>query len=135
MIAKTMTYEDFDGNTITETFYFNLSQAEITEMEYEVKGGFQSYIKTIVDGKDIPAIMRAYKQIICTAYGIKSPDGKRFVKSKEVLDDFLASQAYSDLYMELIADPDKAAAFVKGVMPKASSVPANNGVAKGPWQK
>ena len=127
MIAKTMTYENYDGLEITETFYFNLTRAELAEMEYEVTGGFQNYIQTIIDGKDIPAIMRAYKKIICSSYGVKSPDGRRFIKNEKVLDDFLASPAYSMLYMEMIEYPEKAAEFVNGIVPKQKAAqPASN---------
>lgn len=118
MVQKKITYTDYDGNERTETFYFNLTKAEVTRMNFAREGGLLDYLQTIIDGKDVPAIMKAYETIITSSYGVKSPDGKKFIKSKELLDEFMATEAYSDLYMELLEDGVKAAEFVKGIMPK-----------------
>lgn len=117
MIKKTMTYTDYNGIVRTEDFYFNLTKAELLNMEWGTSGGMTNIIPQIVNAKDIPSIASLFEKIIQKAYGKKSPDGRRFIKNQEVLDDFMQTEAYSDLYMELATDADKATEFIKGVMP------------------
>lgn len=118
MLKKTMTYTDYDGNTRTEDFYFNLSKAEILEMELGISGGLQNFLQKIVDAKDVPELASMFKKIILKAYGVKSPDGKRFIKSQDLTDEFTQTEAYSELYTELCTDSDKAAAFMNAIIPK-----------------
>lgn len=117
MIAKTMTYTDYNGNTRTETFYFNLNKAEITKMEMSVKGGLAESINRIVAAQDTPAIIAVFEDLIKKSYGVKTPDGRGFLKRPEDLEAFMATEAYSDLYMELATDADKAAEFINGIIP------------------
>lgn len=117
MLKKTITYTDFDGNDRTEDFYFNLTRAELAEMEWSTEGGMAQYIKRITDAQDIKALLDIFKSLICKSYGVKSLDGKRFVKNSEVLEEFKQTNAYSDLFMELATDEDAAAAFVNGIIP------------------
>ena len=119
MLKKTITYTDYNGNERTENFYFNLTKAEIMDMEMTTAGGFAEMIQRVVDAKDGVSIIKIFKDLIHKAYGVKSPDGKRFIKSKEVLDEFIQTEAYSQLYMELATDADAAAQFVNGVLPAA----------------
>ena len=84
MLKKTITYEDYDGNKRTEDFYFNLSKAEIMEMELSVSGGMTQMLNRIVAERDGEKIIKTFKEIILKAYGEKSPDGKRFIKSEEL---------------------------------------------------
>lgn len=118
MLKKTMTYTDFDGNERTEDFYFNLTKAELLEMEVSAEGGMQQSIKKIIDSRNGKEIANIFKDIILKSYGEKSLDGKHFMKSKEIADAFKNTQAYSDLYMELATDDEKAAAFINGIIPK-----------------
>lgn len=117
MLKKTMTYTDFNGEEIKEDFYFHLSKAEIMEMQLEEKGGLAERIQKIVDAKNVPEIIKVFKDLILKAYGVKSEDGKRFVKSKQLSEEFSQTQAYSDLFMELATDPDAASAFINGIIP------------------
>lgn len=117
MIKKTITYEDFNGTNRTETFYFHFSQAEILEMEMSVAGGFAERIQKIVDAKDQPAIIKLVKDFVLDAYGEKSADGKRFMKSEEIRTAFVENPAYSEIFMELATNAEKAAEFVNGVVP------------------
>ena len=117
MIAKQMTYTDYNGNTRTETFYFNLNKAEITKMEMSVKGGLAESINRIVAAQDTPAIIAVFEDLIKKSYGVKTPDGRGFLKRPEDLEAFMATEAYSDLYMELATDADKAAEFINGIIP------------------
>ena len=124
MLKRTITYPDYNGGTRTEDFYFNLTQAEITEMELSVGGGLVEMINRIVAAQDGRQIIATFKDIILRAYGEKSPDGKRFVKSQELRDAFSQTEAYSKLFMELATDADAAAAFVNGIVPAQSAAPA-----------
>lgn len=121
MLKKTITYNDYNGNERTEDLYFNLSQAEVMEMEMSTTGGLAEMIQKIVAAQDAPAIIKIFKEIILKAYGEKSPDGKRFIKSDEISKAFSQTEAYSKLFMELATDADAAAKFVNGIVPVNSA--------------
>lgn len=118
MLKKTIEYTDYNGTVRKEDFYFNLTKAEVTEMELSKNGGLSEHINRIVASKDSPEIINLFKEIIAKSYGVKSLDGKRFIKSEEILNEFIQSEAYSELFMELAFDAEKAAAFVNGITPK-----------------
>lgn len=118
MLKKTMAYTDFNGETRKEDFFFNLTRAEVTELELSENGGLSEKIKRITESKDVPEIFRIFKNLILKSYGIISPDGKRFIKSPELSEEFSQTEAYSDLFMELAQNSDSAAAFVNGIMPQ-----------------
>ena len=117
MLKKTVTYVDYNGMERTEDFYFNLSKAEVAEMELSVEGGFSKMIEEIVASKDNVRIVNLFKQMVLKAYGEKSADGRRFVKSEEISKAFSETEAYSEIFMELALNTDAAAAFVNGIMP------------------
>jgi len=118
MLKKSITYTDFNDVSRTEDFYFNLSQAELAEMELSTRGGFASYLQRIAESEDGKAIIENFKYILFKAYGKKSDDGKRFVKSKELSEEFEQTEAYSVLFMSLVTDADEASKFVNALMPK-----------------
>ena len=127
MLKKTFTYVDYNGVERTEDHYFNLSKAELMEMELSTTGGLAEMINKIVAAQDAPAIVKVFKDLVLKAYGQKSADGRRFVKSKELSDEFAQTEAYSQLFMELATDADAAAKFVNGIVPamdNQSSIPA-----------
>lgn len=121
MIAKTVKYKDFNGTEREEKFFFNLTKAEVTEMELSTSGGLAESIKQIVAAQDTPSIIKVFKDLILKSYGEKTLDGKRFRK----VDDngvrlaiaFSETEAYSKLFMELATDDKAAAEFVNGIMP------------------
>jgi hypothetical protein len=117
MLKKTITYTDFNGNQRTEDFYFNLTKAEVTEMELAAEGGLSKAIEKIVAAKDNKQVIAIFKDLVLKAYGEKSPDGKRFIKSQELRDAFEQSAAYSDFFMELATNDEAAAAFVNAIVP------------------
>ena len=118
MLKKTITYNDYNGVERTEDFYFNLSKAELMEMEMRISGGLTEMIEKIVATKDAPAIIKIFKELVLKAYGEKSADGKRFEKKNGALAEaFAETEAYSQIFMELATDADKAAEFVNGIMP------------------
>lgn len=124
MLKKTITYKDYNGVERTEDFMFNLTKAEILEMQLAKDGGMDAAIKKIVDAKDAPEIMKVFKELILKSYGVISDDGRRFIKSKEISDGFAQTEAFSMLYIELATDTDAAAAFVNGIVPAADTKPA-----------
>lgn len=126
MLKKTISYEDFDGNKRTEDFYFNLTQAELAEMEMMASGGLDKLIARIISAKDPAVTLSMFKDIIKKSYGVKSPDGKRMDKSEEAFREFAETEAYSVLFMELATDANAAAEFCKGIMPKGVSADIKN---------
>lgn len=121
MLKKTIKYVDCNEVEREEDFYFNLTEAELMEMEYGTTGGFSEMIKKIIAAQDTPTIMKIFKELLLKSYGEKSADGKRFVKSDEISTAFSQTEAYSKLFMELATDDVKAAEFVNGVIPKSVS--------------
>lgn len=123
MLKKTIKYTDFNGVDMEENFYFNISKAELTELQLKTPGGYGAYIEKIVAAKDVPTLARLFKELILMSYGEKSDDGKRFVKvtpdGHRLADDFVQTEAYSELYMELVTDDKAAAAFVNGIIPQS----------------
>lgn len=117
MLKKLIKYTDYNGKERAENFYFYLNKAELMEMELGTVGGMQNLIQLIIDKQDIPEIVKAFKMIILKSYGEKSADGVRFIKSEELSNAFSQTEAYSNLYMELISDAKAAAAFINGIVP------------------
>lgn len=117
MLKKTVTYTDFDGNERTEELYFNLTKAELMELQMSEIGGLEKRLKGIIMAQNGVEIMKFFKDIFLNSYGVKSPDGRRFIKNDEVRTDFEQTEAYSQLFMELVTDADKMADFIKGVIP------------------
>lgn len=134
MLKKTITYTDYNGVERTEDFYFNLSKAEVMEMEMSTAGGLAERIQRIVSTQDAPAIIKIFKDLVLDAYGEKSLDGKRFLKVDEngnrLSVAFSQTEAYSQLFMELATDADAAAKFVNGIVPADMAQQAALQVAK-----
>lgn len=128
MYMKELTYTDYDDVERTEKFYFNLSKAELMEMNLSANGGFDKKIQAMIDSKDTAQLINLFKDIIIKSYGIKSDDGKRFIKTPEVKEEFLQTVAYSELFMLFATDANEAQKFINGIIPKdlASQVAANS---------
>lgn len=126
MYKETRTYTDFNDNVRKEDFYFNLTKAEVFDLEIGavggMDGGMTEWLNKIISTQDAPKLAETFKTIMCAAYGVKSADGRQFLKidpkdGHKLVDDFVQTQAYSDMYMELIIDSDKSAAFINGIFP------------------
>lgn len=117
MLKKTVKYVDYNGVERVEDFYFNMTKAEVAEMEMSVEGGFSAMLQELVNSKDNVRIVQLFKEMVLKAYGEKSQDGRRFVKSKEISEAFAQTEAYSEIFMELALNEEAAAAFVNGIMP------------------
>jgi hypothetical protein len=117
VLKKTITYQDLDGNSVTEDFYFNLTKAELAEMELAEEGGMRSRLEALLEEEDRKKIIGAFKMLISATVGRRSEDGRRFIKSEEITNEFMQTEAYSVLFMELMTDTDSVVAFAQGVMP------------------
>ncbi len=115
MITETLTYVDFGGTERTEDFYFNLTEAEILNLSLSKEGGMEAYIQRIVKSKSQLELVKLFQDVLRISYGKKSEDGRKFEKSPEIFADFAATQAYSDFYMSLVNNTEKAIAFVNGL--------------------
>ena len=117
MYVKEMEYTDFNGVTRKEKFYFNLTKAEILDLELGKAGGLTEYIRKIVEAQDTPTIMSLFKSLLLKSYGVKSDDGRRFIKNDQVREEFEQTQAFSDLYMLLALNDEEASKFVNAIVP------------------
>lgn len=118
MYAKTIKYTDYNGNQREETFYFNLSKAELIDLEWRTPGGLENYMKHIMSMMDGQALADTFKMLIEKSYGVKDPEGRRFIKNEQVLKNFTETEAYVELYVQLATDDKAAAEFVNGIFPK-----------------
>lgn len=118
MLKRPITFEDFDGNTVTETYYFNLSKSEIVTLQAGYTGGVEAFIERISRAGDTAALVEEFKKLILLAYGERSEDGRRFVKNDQLREEFTQMPAYDVLFMELATDADAAADFITGVIPR-----------------
>lgn len=118
MYAKKIKYTDYNGNEREETFYFNLSKAELIDLEWRTPGGLENYMKHIMSMMDGQALADTFKMLIEKSYGVKDPEGRRFIKNEKVLKNFTETEAYVELYVQLATDDKAAAEFVNGIFPK-----------------
>ena len=118
MYNKTVTYNDYKGNTRTEVFYFNLNKAELVELELSTKGGLTVMMDRIIAAQDNPTLFKIFKDLVSKSYGVLSDDGRKFIKNQEVLDDFMQTEAYSIIFSELATNAEAAAEFFNNVIPQ-----------------
>ena len=119
MLKKYITYTDYNGVARKEAFYFNLSRSELIKMQLSTEGGMEEYLQRVIDTHDNRKLFELFDQLIKMSYGIKSEDGKRFIKSEKLTEEFAQTEAYTELLLELMGDDSTNAVleFVKGVMP------------------
>lgn len=117
MLKKTITYQDFNGDTVSEDFFFHLSKAELVELEMSHAGGLSAALQRIVAAQDTKSIIAEFKNIILSAYGKRSDDGRRFIKNQILREEFESTEAYSTLFMELVTNTDSAVEFITGIIP------------------
>lgn len=118
MLKHELTYEDFNGNKVTETLYFHLSVPELIDMEVEHKAGLAVVVQNMIDAKDHRTLINLFKEVVLLSYGKKSDDGRVFEKSEEDKKRFSQSAAYHKMYVDLATDSEFGAKFINGIMPK-----------------
>ena len=117
MLVQRIDYVDFDGNKRSEDHHFNFTEAEIQEMNLKTPGGLKARLEKIVQEMDQERLVSYFKSLILDSYGVKSDDGRRFIKSKELSEAFSQTGAYNKLFMQLTTDTNAAIKFVKGIIP------------------
>lgn len=122
MYIREIEYTDYNGDTRKKNFYFNLTSAELIEMELSADGGFDKYIERIANAQKTPEIVKVFKELITKSYGEKSDDGESFIKidpktGRPFSEAFEQTAAYSVLFTQLITDADAAAEFINQVIP------------------
>lgn len=118
MYAKTIEYENYNGDMIKENFYFNLTKSEMAILEAKTPGGWSAYMQSIMDRKDAPAIMEMFEKLLRASYGVKSADGRNFRKSDAIFEDFESCPAYDIMVLDLLTNEEFAKEFIFGIMPK-----------------
>lgn len=119
MLKKTIEFENLEGEKITEECYFHLNKSEIVELELSYPEGYTGHLEKVIQENNRSEIVKVFKDLIKRSYGVRSDDGKSFIKDEEVTKRFMYSDAYSELFLEIISDPEKNDAFVTGIMPKS----------------
>ena len=118
MYIITETYDDFNGVSRTEEFCFNLTTAELTKMQLSEEGGLADMLKVMISKKDVPKMIKIFELIVDGSYGVKSADGRKFIKNQEVLDDFKSTNAYSQIFTRFATDEKFTTEFIENVIPK-----------------
>jgi len=118
MLKREITFEDFNGEKVTETLWFHLSKSEMIEMDANHEGGLEATIKRIMKTNDRQGLVREFQNLLLLAYGQKSEDGRKFIKSDALREEFKQTAAYDAMFMELATDDKAAANFMKGILPK-----------------
>lgn len=118
MYKKTVTYTDYNGNQRTEDFFFNLNKAELTEMEMANEGGMQAKLQKLMDANDNGGVLALFKDLILRSYGVKSEDGRRFIKNAQVTEEFTQTEAFSELFISLASNEEEATKFIQGILPQ-----------------
>jgi hypothetical protein len=118
MYKKTVPYTDYNGNQRTEDLYFNLNKAELTEMEMASEGGMQAKLQKLMDANDNAGVLALFKDLILKSYGIKSEDGRRFIKNAQITEEFTQTEAFSELFMSLASSEEEATKFIQGILPQ-----------------
>lgn len=130
MYKKNITYTDFNGDERTDAFYFNLSDAEILELQVSYGGDMSRIMSNMLEKRDAKGLLGIITDLIKTSYGEKSNDGKRFMKNPEITDSFVTTDAYSKLVLELLNDEKEFEKFMTNVIPSAKREKLNEIIRK-----
>ena len=122
MLKEKIKYVDYNGLEREEEFYFNLNKVELVELQLNTPGGFDKKLSEAIEKQDIPSIVSIVKDLVIKSYGVKSEDGKRFIKSKDLTDSFVQSEAYNTLFMKIVSDADYATKFINSIIPVIDEV-------------
>lgn len=105
MLAKTITYTDLNGQSQTETLYFNFNQREAAAFIDSIGGDYDAYASKILSTGRVSDIIDFITNILLDAYGQKSEDGKRFIKNAKIRAEFADSIAFAEITEQFLMDP------------------------------
>ena len=120
MYIKEITFTDFNGNTVTEIYCFNLNKVELMELQTSVPGGWAALGEKAVKEQDSSTLFKLYKELVLTAVGEKSADGKQFIKTPEIVSKFQNSNAFPEFMMALVENEKLAEEFIAGILPNGA---------------
>lgn len=118
MITREVTYTDYNGDEQTEKYYFDLTVPEMLELSFSSAGDIQSTLERLSNSRKVGEIFNIIQTLIFKSVGVKSDDGKRFVKNEEVLNDFKQSRGYESFLMKMMQDTDYASKFIEQLIPQ-----------------
>lgn len=124
MLKKTITYKDLDGNEVTDDFYFHISKSELVKLHVSAGEGFRDYLMNVVNSGDGGKIIEEFERILRLAYGVRSADGKSFLKRPGAFEEFQGTDAYDQLFMQLVTNAQASAEFVNGIVPSELALEA-----------
>lgn len=116
MLKRPIKYTDFNGKEVIEDFYFNLTQTELIELGLNETDTLTKAVASFEAG-NASGVVNEFKKIILAAYGVKSPDGRRFIKTAELREEFSQTAAYSALFMDIAIRDGAVDEFLQGVFP------------------
>ena len=118
MIKKTVVYENLDGKTESEVVYLNINMIELTELEFVAEKSISDILKEIGETPSMADALKTFKMFLRFAYGVKSPDSKKLLKSDSIWESFENSEPYSALLWEMLNDAPKAVDVIMGILPQ-----------------
>lgn len=123
MYKVDLEHENFDGETVTSTLYFNITKTRLAK-NLELRDELDE-IQKMIGGEtreltpgEIQKIVNLVEKIMKISYGVRSEDGKRFDQRADRWEEFQQTAAYDAFLYSLFETPSKATEFMVGVMPK-----------------
>jgi hypothetical protein len=121
MFKHNIDYVDFNGTERNEDFYFHLSSVEVTRLEAEIGRDLNTHIKELTANQDMKTLLDFLERILLGAYGRKTSDGKSFIKNKDLRTEFEYSNAYAEIFEQMLTNPDLAKKFGEAVADNGKS--------------
>lgn len=115
MFSKTIKYTNFADEPCIQDFYFHIGKAELIELGVSDMYGRLQRIKNT---NSSPEILKEVRELVRLAAGVRSDDGKRFIKDDEAKSALFDSNAYDELLFELATDAESASEFVNKLFPQ-----------------
>lgn len=117
MVRKEISYTDFNGRSQKDIAYFNMNKAELGKLQMRENGTYIDRLQDLVARRKVEEMFNFVYNLILDSYGERDPEGRKFIKSKELRDDFEQSIAFSEFLMELVSNGDKLSDFITSILP------------------
>lgn len=136
MLKKTVTYVDFNEKNQVEDCFFNLTKTELLEMAMDLPEGVSESVgndpEKMDEDKAVAKLMESLgnkgilnfiKELVLKSYGVKSEDGRRFMKvdenGKPLSIEFSQTMAFEAIMEEFMTNDLAASEFVNGIIPSS----------------